>query len=412
MSNNSAMSLMWSRQRRTRRNQSNIMSLSSSKMLTASGACLISSAWFCQGFSINNSNMIYGRTQFSQPTISRNEHVARHRLQPLHVFAPPGSGYVGPDPDYEDDPFLSPSDIKQISPPAFPDTYEPMLEYPGTMRPGRTPENMPYHDLPGLGIDDPNPVPWPHFQEIEWHHMWDPPHEQAVAMEEFIENEGRWASVEEEAEMRMGMRRGVRERREMEEMGKLGGGSGDNAMVIMDDDEEEEGDVPSMMGLGDGVEALLGKRDEVGKSDGRSKKLEEDEDDYEGDEEDDDGADFLLDLGLGGNMDDDEDSSAKNKKPSAKKQVPKMKAQDEEEDHVDAELDFDEDDDDDLNLDFELGFDLDDDDETSYDLDDDDEDDDADFNDDDDELTIEELNARDDGGDDDDFDDGGFDYDD
>ena len=91
-----------------------------------------------------------------------------------------------------------------------------MLEYPGTMRPGRTPENMPYHDLPGLDITDDDPVPWPHFQEIEWHHKWEPPHESALAMEEFIEVQGRWASVEEEAEMRMGMRRGVRERREMD----------------------------------------------------------------------------------------------------------------------------------------------------------------------------------------------------
>ncbi len=405
------MSLTWSRQRRKNTNniKSDIIFLSKSKMLAASGACLISSAWFCHGFSINKYNILYGRGQSSQSTISENKQKALHRLSPLHVFAPPGSGYVGPDPDCEDDPFLSPSDIKQISPPAFPDTYEPMLEYPGTMRPGRTPENMPYHDLPGLGIDDPNPVPWPHFQEIEWHHMWDPPHEQAVAMEEFIENEGRWASVEEEAEMRMGMRRGVRERREMEEMGKLGGGSGDNAMVIMDDDEEEEGDVPSMMGLGDGVEALLGKRDGVGKSDSRRKNVEEDDEGYE---EDDEGDDFLLDLGLGGDLDDDdEDSSSRKKKKSPKKQAPKMKAQDEEDDD---EVDFDEDDDDDLNLDFELGFDLDDDDESGYDLDDEDEDedDDADFNDDDDDLTIEELNARDDGGDDDEFDDGGFDYDD
>ena len=68
----------------------------------------------------------------------------------LGLVPPPGSGYAGP--DYEID--------------ELPDSYEPMMEYPGTMRPGRTPENMPFHDLP-IGDDDPDPVPWPHFQQIE-----------------------------------------------------------------------------------------------------------------------------------------------------------------------------------------------------------------------------------------------------
>ena len=62
------------------------------------------------------------------------------------LVPPPGSGYAGP--EYEID--------------EMPDSYEPMMEYPGTMRPGRTPENMPFHDLP-IGDDDPDPVPWPHF---------------------------------------------------------------------------------------------------------------------------------------------------------------------------------------------------------------------------------------------------------
>jgi len=68
----------------------------------------------------------------------------------LGLVPPPGSGYAGP--EYE---------INEM-----PDSYEPMMEYPGTMRPGRTPENMPFHDLP-IGDDDPDPVPWPHFQQIE-----------------------------------------------------------------------------------------------------------------------------------------------------------------------------------------------------------------------------------------------------
>ena len=73
----------------------------------------------------------------------------------LELVPPPGSGYAGP--EYE---------INEM-----PDSYEPMMEYPGTMRPGRTPENMPFHDLP-IGDDDPDPVPWPHFQQIEVRLDW------------------------------------------------------------------------------------------------------------------------------------------------------------------------------------------------------------------------------------------------
>lgn len=85
------------------------------------------------------------------------------------MFAPPGSGYVRKNEATDEDaalshPELTAADISAISPQAFPDTYEPMLEYPGTMRPGRTPENMPYHDLPGMNAEDNDPVPWPHFQ--------------------------------------------------------------------------------------------------------------------------------------------------------------------------------------------------------------------------------------------------------
>ncbi|KAL7452781.1 hypothetical protein ACHAWC_004507 [Mediolabrus comicus] len=253
------------------------------------------------------------------------------------------------------DPYITKEDIQQVSPNAFPDTYEPMLEYPGTMRPGRTPENMPYHDLPGLGINDPNPVPWPHFQEIEWHHLWDPPHEQALAMEEFIEVEGRWASVEEEAEMRMGMRRGVRERREMEEMSKLGGAGGDNQMVIMDDDEDDD----SMIGLGEGVEALLKSPAASAAESTKSRKADVDEDDEEDDDDDDDDGDFMLDLGLGEESPNDE---------------------------------MEEEDDDDIDLDGVLGFDDDDDEDL-------DEDDDDDFDDDDDDMTMDDYNSKDDGGD-------------
>ena len=231
---------------------------------------------------------------------------------------------------------LTEEQVDQICPPNYPDTYEPMLEYPGTMRPGRTPENMPYHDLPGLGIDDPDPVPWPHFQEIEWHHHWDPPEDQYPLMEEFIDMEGRWASVEEEAEMRMGMRRGVRERREMEESA-----GADNSMVIMDDDEEDESssplDMPSMMGLGDGVGALIGETQSTKKQ--AKAKIEEDEEDVDGEDDN-----FLFDLGLG----DDEEIEPKSKK--IKSNVKASVSEENENDDLSVD-----DDDDDVDLSFDLG---------------------------------------------------------
>lgn len=231
---------------------------------------------------------------------------------------------------------------------------------------------MPFHDLPFLGVNDPNPVPWPHFQEIEWHHKWEPPHEQALAMEEFIDEEGRWASVEDEAEMRMGMRRGVRERREMEEGGigatrSVGGGgvgvggSGGEQMVIMDDDDEEDdggaGGIASNLGFGDGVKAFLTnpadsvsttRRSAVGDDDDESGLDDEIDDDDDilgdGDEGEDD---FLLDLGLGGDVgdvdidDDDEDILAEEEEETfPTKSALKMEASaDDLEDDDDDDLD-------------------------------------------------------------------------
>eukprot|EP00581_Thalassiosira_minuscula_P028464 CAMPEP_0183750120 /NCGR_PEP_ID=MMETSP0739-20130205/827_1 /TAXON_ID=385413 /ORGANISM="Thalassiosira miniscula, Strain CCMP1093" /LENGTH=181 /DNA_ID=CAMNT_0025986057 /DNA_START=35 /DNA_END=577 /DNA_ORIENTATION=- len=171
----------------------------SSRTMAATTALLASSTWTttCRGFTPIATS--------SSRTTAHN----RRSTTILQIVAPPGSGYLSTSSLEEDEedydpsaPQLTPSDLSQISPPAFPKTYEPMLEYPGTMRPGRTPENMPYHDLPGLNVHDPNPVPWPHFQEIAWHHKWEPPHAQAPLMEDYIESQGRWASVEEEAEMR------------------------------------------------------------------------------------------------------------------------------------------------------------------------------------------------------------------
>ena len=203
----------------------------------------------------------------------------------LSIYAPPGSGYATP----EDEPLKLPS------------SYEPMMEYPGTMRPGRTPENMPFHDLP-IADSDPVPIPWPHFQQIEWHHRWDPPHPHPIPMEVFIEMNGRWASVEDEAAMRAGARRDVRERRELAEDTR-------RSTVIMDDDEDDEAlDLDFPMELGEGMFGALGSGTEeaitaAAVSKDQSSVLTDDEEDVE-DDGSDDFDDFLLDLGLDAEVDD------------------------------------------------------------------------------------------------------------
>jgi hypothetical protein len=202
------------------------------------------------------------------------------------VYAPPGSGYARPEDETSE----------------LPDSYEPMMEYPGTMRPGRTPENSPFHDLP-IGDDDPDPVPWPHFQQIQWHHRWEPPHPHPVPMEDFIEQQGRWATPELEAAMRAGTRKASRMRREMEEEQKRG-------TLIMDDDEDDDADLPQ--DLGEGVFGSLGSTadskiaaEATSPETAAGAGVAVDE----GDElEDDMGLDdFLLDLGLDSMDDDDEE---------------------------------------------------------------------------------------------------------
>ncbi|KAL9180521.1 hypothetical protein ACHAXT_010974 [Thalassiosira profunda] len=329
------------------------------RTLGAVAAAVLSSSRPCRGFAPTH--------QCTHQIRTGHHHRASSTTSLSMVRAPPGSGYLRHDASDESEmalshPELTKDDALQISPPAFPDTYEPMLEYPGTMRPGRTPENMPYHDLPGLDVTDPDPVPWPHFQEIEWHHRWDPPHAQAPAMEEFIEMQGRWASVAEEAEMRAGMRRGVRERREEEEAGSNKGAP----VVIMDDEEEEEGGSGGGeigVGLGEGVEALLRTAREqagaAGEEEGAEEggagaiKMEAEDDDEEEDEDEDD-MDLFSELGLDA---DDEDEG------------------EETEEADEEEGDFDDD-----------------------------------YADDEEDISIEAYTQGDDEGDDDELDDGGFDY--
>lgn len=203
------------------------------------------------------------------------------------VYAPPGSGYSRPE---DEESFV-------------PDTYEPMMEYPGTMRPGRTVENMPFQDLP-IGDGDPDPVPWPHFQQIEWHHQWEPPHPHPIPMEEFIELNGRWATPEMEAAMRVGVRRDVRERKAAAEESK-------KETIITDDDEDDDDvDLPEEpIALGDGIFGKLGSDADMARtaelsspsraSDDAGATKTTATDDEEEDFADDDGLDdFLLDLGL------------------------------------------------------------------------------------------------------------------
>jgi len=211
--------------------------------------------------------------------------------------APPNSGYF--------------SDADEVS--ALPDTYEPMWEYPGTMRPGRTPENIPFQDLP-IGDADPDPVPWPHFQEIDWHHRWDPPHLNPMPMEKFIDLHGRWATPELEAAMRAGARRGVRERREAEEAERRG-------TIITDDDEEDDemqiDEEP--VELGDGIFGQLGSAADQAATAAAVDPKNQDNDQvskvglFDDSQEDtgDDGSldDFLLDLGLDTELDEDLDDN-------------------------------------------------------------------------------------------------------
>jgi hypothetical protein len=194
----------------------------------------------------------------------------------LMIYAPPESGYA------------TPEDEKNL----LPETYEPMMEFPGTMRPGRTPENSPFHDLP-IGDDDPDPIPWPHFQQIEWHHRWEPPHPHPIPMEEFIEMNGRWATPEMEAAMRAGARRDVRERREQAENDK-------KLTLIVDDDEDDISDEDIPVELGDGMFGQLGSpaEDAVTADAVSANKKFVDVEVTMDDDEDEDFDDFLLDLGL------------------------------------------------------------------------------------------------------------------
>lgn len=187
-----------------------------------------------------------------------------------------------------------------------------MMAFPGTMRPGKTPENMPFQDLP-IGDDDPDPVPWPHFQQIEWHHRWsEPPHEHPGTMEDFIEALGRWATPEQEASMRAGVRRDVRQRQELAEAGK-------RETVITDDNDDDDDDYVDQeepVALGDGIFGRLGSDADraataAAVSPDAAATVKDDDTVAatagDGMFVDDDLDDFLLDLGLDAELEGDDD---------------------------------------------------------------------------------------------------------
>lgn len=310
------------------------------------------------------------------------------------IRAPPGSGYAQPEDELS----------------YFPDTYEPMMEYPGSMRPGSKEENQPYSSLP-IQESDPDPIPWPHFQEVEWHHNWGSPHEHPIPMEEFIDMEGRWATAEMEAEMRAGARRGVRERRELEESQKA-------ASFILDDDEDDdELEEQVQLDLGQGVNALIGAD---GTTDTNTKTPTTES--AEVDDDDDEGDDFLLDLGLDSDGDDSSGAEENDgEQPAFATGDSPAGILEAMQTMIDAEGDGEESgglEEDDIGLDFDdldLDFDADDEDDEEVDGDDDDDDfvlmDEDDMGEGEDMVPLDDMIGNEDMGDDDEFDDGGFDYD-
>jgi hypothetical protein len=202
----------------------------------------------------------------------------------LFVYAPPGSGYQSIEDEQS----------------ALPSSYQPMMAFPGTMRPGTTPENMPFEDLP-IADSDPDPVPWPHFQQHEWHSTifnQYPPHDHPIPMEEFIELQGRWATPEMEAKMRAGIRRDVRQRAEQAQ-------ATNRDTVITDDDDDYDDDFDdkkAAIALEDGMFGKLGS--DADKALTAAATLAPDpskakrDDDMVMFDEDEDIDDFLLDLGL------------------------------------------------------------------------------------------------------------------
>lgn len=177
-----------------------------------------------------------GRASTANMKHTRNGSHVGGRTSPLMIYPPPGSGYARPEDETS----------------ALPDTYEPMMEYPGTLRPGRTPSNMPYHDLPLDDIDT-NPIPWPHFQEITWEHRWDLTGPPPITMEEFLKRRGIVASPPNTAANRVLDRYASRRMREKDE-------EKDHAVRLIVDDEDDEESSTTSPELGTrGIRAVVSR---------------------------------------------------------------------------------------------------------------------------------------------------------
>jgi len=75
----------------------------------------------------------------------------------------------------------------------MPEGYKPDMTYPGTLRPGTTPENDPMDSLPQYILHRP-----PNFLTMPWHIRWGAPHGAAQPIEEFVEKIGRWYTLEDQ----------------------------------------------------------------------------------------------------------------------------------------------------------------------------------------------------------------------
>ncbi len=159
-------------------------------------------------------------------------------------------------------------------PELLPSGYDPMMEYPGTMRPSKVRENSPFEDLPLTGVDEDGVtldskdvesggmgvnVPWPHFQDIPWHITWGAPHEGEVPMLEFIDNLGRWLSPEEEEEISTPQKKSSQVKVKAEK-------------VVVDDEEGDDDEYDEDM---DVVDALVSKGQKKGVTDDTIKEVED-----------------------------------------------------------------------------------------------------------------------------------------
>ncbi|KAG5190355.1 hypothetical protein JKP88DRAFT_261975 [Tribonema minus] len=82
----------------------------------------------------------------------------------------------------ENSPYAQPKDEPDMLP-----KYKPMPDYPGSCQPGTTAENAPLSELDMTVV-----IPYPHFQTVRFHDVWQPAHDAPLAIKDFIEEAGLW----------------------------------------------------------------------------------------------------------------------------------------------------------------------------------------------------------------------------